>query len=392
MERINQAWSSVAENLRWADFLDVVFIAVFIYFILRWVSARTSRGILVGILLIGFSYVLSAWLDLYLTRRLFQAGFIFFLLSVVVVLQQDIRRGFEKLATLKMIGKRDQVDPELEVVGDLLSALSQMSTEKTGALIVFPGREPVERFTHGGIRVDACLSPTLLLSIFNPESPGHDGAVIIRDNRIDQVGVHLPLSKNLEAIGSGGTRHAAALGLAECCDALVVVVSEERGSISLAQHARLHGVSVEELEPILIQHQSTPTTNSIRSKAGHTLTRRLPLKFASLGIAVVLWSIFAFRVDSVQRNYIVPIEFRNVPGDLIVDSPSGSRAQLVISGAERVLEELDANALVVTFDLSDAEEGQTLRLQTRDGIDLPKSVTVIDVAPQQITLYIQASK
>lgn len=392
MEWLHQLWNSIADNLRWADLLDLGLIAIFIYFILRWLSARTSRGILVGVLLIGFCYILSAWLDLYLTRRLFQAGFIFLLLSIVVVLQQDIRRGFEKLAALRMRHNREPDEAGSDIIADVVMTVSQMSEEKIGALLVFPGREPVDRFTHGGIRVDACLSPTLLHSIFRPESPGHDGAVTIRNNRVDQLGIHLPLSTDVAALGSGGTRHAAALGLAERCDALVVVVSEERGSISFAQHGQLHTVSVEELEPLLVRHQTKPASQSMRSLARRTFARRLPLKFASLAIAFVLWTMFAFRVDSIQRNYVVPIEFRNVPNNLVVSDPSATRAQLVLSGAERVLDEVDSNAPVVTFDLSDTEEGQTLRLQTRKGLQhLPKSLDVVEIFPEQIEVDVVAN-
>jgi DNA integrity scanning protein DisA with diadenylate cyclase activity len=111
-----------------------------------------------------------------------------------------------------------------------------------GALIVIPGRESIERHTEGGIEIDARLSEPLLLSLFDPNSPGHDGAVVIQGSRISAFAVHLPLS----TVPAGrGTRHAAALGLAERCDALCVVVSEERGTISLAREGAIRPIANE---------------------------------------------------------------------------------------------------------------------------------------------------
>src|SRR5699024_8867990 len=138
---------------------------------------------------------------------------------------------------------RRQAFSQSNVATDIIAeAASKMADEKTGALIVIRGNDQWDRHIHGGIKLEGEISLPFLLSIFNPESPGHDGAVLLEDHEITRFGVHLPLSTNLNRQLTSGTRHAAALGMSEHCDALVVVVSEERGVISVAQAGHLFEV------------------------------------------------------------------------------------------------------------------------------------------------------
>jgi len=144
----------------------------------------------------------ARWLDMYLTNMMFQAGFSALLLALAVIFQQDLRRLFERLAASGWFGRQPQAATTGDMVGTLVESVVTLAEQKTGALLVFEGREPMERHIRGGIPVHGYISLPLLCSIFHPESPGHDGAMLIDGERIDRMGVHLPLSNNLAEVGS----------------------------------------------------------------------------------------------------------------------------------------------------------------------------------------------
>ena len=121
----------------------------------------------------------------------------------------------------------------------IIEAVQKLAENKIGALLVFKGREPLERHIRGGVSLNGRISYPLLYGLFNTQSPTHDGAVIIEGEWIDRFAVYLPLSQHVKEGSEAGTRHAAGVGLSEMCDALVIVVSEERGAISVAEHGRL---------------------------------------------------------------------------------------------------------------------------------------------------------
>ena len=191
------------------------------------------------------------------------------------------------------------------------------------------------------MRVNGQISLPLIYSIFHPASPGHDGAVVLEGPRIERLGVHLPLSKNLAEIGDGGTRHAAALGLSERTDALVIVISEERGTISVAEHGRLTRIQPAQLKPLLERrHQPHPPTPEPSDSSWRL--RNIVWKAVSLLLAVVLWLLFARQVETVQRTYIMPIEYRNAPAGYRIKEQGANRVEVTLSGSERAFSLLDA--------------------------------------------------
>jgi hypothetical protein len=275
--------------------------------------------------------------------------------------------------------------PELDALSESIAKLAQRSI---GALLVFRGREPIEQHVQGGVYVDGQISLPLLHSIFHPASPGHDGAVVLEGPRIEKLGVHLPLSKNLAEIGDGGTRHAAALGLSERSDALVIVVSEERGTISIAEHGRLTQIQPTQLKPLLErrhqQHVPTPQHSDSSWRP-----RDISWKAVSLLLAVVLWLLFAHRVDTLQRMYIVPIEYRNAPAGYLIQEQGANRAEVTLSGSERAFGLLDVQALVVSADVSNVPPGSSQFVSTTGPADLPSGLTVTSIKPRQVPVTLE---
>lgn len=374
----------VVAHIRLADLLDIAVIACLLYFCFVWFRNRASRALAVGIVLIATLYLAARWLDMGLTMWLFQAGVTAIVLTLIVIFQHDNRRAFERLATSNPFQRQASLGAAPGIMDTLVLGIVTLAEHRTGALIVFEGREPIERHVQGGVPVDGKISLPLLQSIFQPDSPGHDGAIVIKSERIDALGVHLPLSGNLKLLGDRGTRHAAALGLAERCDAQVVVVSEERGTISLAERGDLREIQPRELIRCL---ERAPATEGVPKRFG--MIRHLGLKLAALLSAVVLWLLFAYQIDTIQRTLRVPIEYRNLPEGMVVANPQWRFVEVTLSGSERAAARLDADALVVSFDLNEAQPDTPVILRVSESLNLPAELTPHQIRPEHVEIRLR---
>jgi len=233
------AFFSFFESFRIQDFFDIIIISSLIYVNLIWFKHTTSRFVFVGMSLLGGIYIGARLFHLYLTTLVLQSFFTVLIIAVVVIFQEDIRRFFERLATLRSLGRNHRKDysANSDTVSAIVESVAEFASKRTGALIVIRGNDPLDRQLTGGYRLDGIVTKPLLMSVFDPHSQGHDGAVIIANSRIEKFGCHLPLSTSTEKLGDFGLRHTAALGLSERSDALCIVISEERGTISVAHNA-----------------------------------------------------------------------------------------------------------------------------------------------------------
>src|SRR4030095_9613676 len=229
-------------TITFAEVVDIIFVAVALHNRLRWARQTRAAFVVRGILILGGIYIIARYLDLQMTAWVFQGFFAIFLIMIVVIFQEELRQFFERIAVWSLARKRV---PALgsQTSDILVRTLSDLAKEHVGALIVIRGNDPLERHITGGIPLNGKLSGPLLKSIFDPHSPGHYGAVLVEQDLIARFAAHLPLSKDLRQLANVGTRHSAALGLAELTDALCIVVSEERGRISVARNSRLHAIS-----------------------------------------------------------------------------------------------------------------------------------------------------
>lgn len=239
-----------------SGFLDIAFMALILYFTLIWFKRTRAAFVLTGIVIVAGFYLLSRQFNLTLTAAVFENFFAIILIALVVIFQEELRHFFERVAVWSLnrrVLKRQALILSRREVQILVRTIMDLSKEKVGALIVLKGRDSIVRHLHGGIDLNGELSEPLLKSLFDPNSIGHDGAIVIEGNRVSEFSTHLPLSKNLKKIGGGGTRHTAALGLSELTDALCIVVSEERGTISVARHGELDSVSNPERLGVILE-------------------------------------------------------------------------------------------------------------------------------------------
>ena len=222
------------------DVVDIGVVAALAWVGLRLVRRTRARPALLGLATLGAIYLAARQLGLGLTAAIFQAFFAVLVLVLVVVFQDDLRRIFEQVGA--WVSRRRGEEPSGGPGDALVRTVEQLAATRTGALIVVPGREPIDRHVEGGVELDGRISEPLLLSLFDASSPGHDGAVVLENDRVASFAVHLPLSTDREQLTEVGTRHAAALGLSERTDALCIIVSEERGTISIAVGGRLRPI------------------------------------------------------------------------------------------------------------------------------------------------------
>ena len=244
-------------NIRVTDVVEIIILAFLIYEIMVWIK-KTRAWVLLkgfGVLLVFIFIAILFDMNtiLWLARNVFSLG----ITALVIVFQPELRKALEQLGQQNIISSIFSFDSSKEgearfsdkTVNEIVKAVFEMAKVKTGALIVIERGTPLGEIERTGIEVDGIVTSQLLINIFEHNTPLHDGAIIIRGNRVTSATCYLPLSDNLSISKDLGTRHRAALGISESTDSLTVVVSEETGRVSLAERGSLRRInSPEELK------------------------------------------------------------------------------------------------------------------------------------------------
>jgi uncharacterized protein (TIGR00159 family) len=392
MDLFNSALT-VVKSIRIQDILDVMIIALMIFALLTWFKTRASRFVLIGIILLGGVYLAARFFQLYLTTIVLQSFFAISLFVLVVIFQEDLRRFFERLALLGNIGKKFPSLSGLKGTAEIIAqTAANLAKKHIGALIVLQGTDPLERHINGGTSLDGIVSEPLLESLFDPHSIGHDGAVIVSGNRVTKFGCHLPLSMNTTKYGNIGLRHTAALGLAERSDAICIVVSEERGTISLAYMENLNVVqSAAILHETLEQFYIRNTPGKKSHPALNWLKANTREKIIAVVMACFLWFAFGYQRDIVRRDFIVPIEYKNVPQNWQIDEPQVNETKIMLQGPQQAFRLLDERSLKVSLDLSAVMDKKREFNLTSDMVNAPSSLTIADIVPAKIHVYASQS-
>lgn len=374
-------------DFRILDVLDVALVTVLLWAAIVGLRRSGATLALLGLALLGLVYAGALRLELQLTTWILRGFFAVFVVVLVVVFQEDLRRFFEQLAVWGL-RRRAPVSPS-GTADTLVRTVARLAAQRIGALIVVPGREPLERHVEGGIVLNGRVSEPLLLSLFDPGSPGHDGAVLIENDRVARFAVHLPLSDDRSQLGIGGTRHAAALGLAEACDALCVVVSEERGTVSVAREGRLHRLPrpdalVEELRGFLQEMSPRP-------RSAGPLRRflpRWPEALLAAGAASLMWVMLVAGegVVEVERSAAVMVE--NLPEGYVLERVDPPRVQVVAEGRRRDLL-LEDDGFRVRLDAVLVQLGRRTFAISPASVEHPEGIRILDVDPERVRLSVQ---
>lgn len=244
------------QDLTVASVIEIVVLSVIIYFILRWIKNTRAWALLKAVAVIAIFWVIAYAMHmntiLWIATRIFP----YVVIGVIIALQPEFRKGLEDIGNKNILSgivrpKTEEEAFSLHTVEEIASACTVMSKARTGALIVIQCKAVLGDFISTGIDIDAVVSGALLINIFEKNTPLHDGAVIIRGNRICAATCYLPLSDNMDIDKNLGTRHRAGLGISELTDSLTVIVSEETGHISVAERGTLY----ENVDPVALRNR-----------------------------------------------------------------------------------------------------------------------------------------
>jgi hypothetical protein len=257
--------------------------------------------------------------------------------------------------------------------------------------MVITRRDAIGDLLEGGIALGAEISAELLEAIFQKVSPLHDGAVVITGKQLLKAGVVLPLTKRPDVPSYFGTRHRAAVGLAERCDALVVTVSEERSEVAL-----MDGTDVQQMKDpahlaATLDALLGPSHESLGTRLRRYFVTNLDLKFAALGLAAVIWGMSFLASGATIRTISIPIEFSNVPPGMEVVSQSADTLDVQVQGSPWIMDSVSLSKYVGRFDLRNVQPGwHTLQFQ-RNRLDMPPGITVDRVTPETVRVQVTSA-
>jgi diadenylate cyclase len=375
----------IVSNLRFQDGLDILFLTVVVYYLTLWFWGTKAFKALVGLLALGLIYTATRSWGLFLTTWVFEILWQVLVILIIILFQTEIRQVLERVNPLQMLGLRSDEHPADWAPG-LVQALMTLARKRIGALIIIERLDWVEEWLTAGMPLEGEPRVELIMSIFQKESPLHDGAMLIRKGKVTRVSCYLPLSSAENLPTQWGTRHRAALGLSEKCDAQVLVVSEERGEISLARNGEMvHIENVDHLSKAIQEAGQRPGIEgrSWSKKLRQYLTHRWKLKLGILGFVSVFWLLLAGQ-QNFEVAFLIPVEIKNLPPSLEIISPQDAEVKITVRGLRKDASTLDRRDVIAQLDLSSARVGTRIYRLNRDHIALPNDrINIVDIQPSQ---------
>ena len=258
-----------------------------------------------------------------------------------------------------------------------------------GALIILPGEIALESLITDGFSLNGQVSRPLMLSLFDPGSPGHDGAVVIRGDRVERFGSRLPLTERDEPLNQKGTRHAAALGLAEKCDALVLVVSEESGNISVAHEGQLaRMIDRAELVRALDEFSGGLEAKISHRTAWRSWLRLVLRMLVSVMITAIFWVFLVPGSAVVTSVFEVPIDVQNIPQGFTLDLVTPHMAEVSLTAERRELFKLKKEDLVISLDGTLTGLGRQTYPLNSSQLVLPPDIDVEKISPATVKVLV----
>jgi uncharacterized protein (TIGR00159 family) len=374
------------ELLTWQAILDIVLITTGLFFLYRTLVRLGTWKIVVGILAAFLVIALASILNLEGITWIFQNVSNVAVIALIVIFQPELRKVFEKVVSLQ---KKKTVSVDDGLIDMVALSLWQLAKQKIGAIIVYPGKEPVQEQLSGGHHLDAEPSTPLIMSIFDPHSPGHDGAVVIEDNKLTKFGVRLPISQTSRLPEDYGTRHHAAMGLAEQTDALVLVVSEERGVVSAFKDRTMKILgSASQISTFIKDHNNRSGILDIELVS--LLHRRTLIPVGvSLAIAVVFWStLITVNRQVVEKVFPLSLEYISPAHGLMLVDEKAEEIRVHLAGPKSEVDGFVMSKPVAMVDLSKMVKGKQTILITADNLRLPPKLTFLGSDPAKIEVHL----
>ena len=379
MEKVLQFFS----NFRWQDVVDIGLNSYILFRFYVLFRGTYVFRVLIGLTMLWFFQQIAVYMGLIVTSWVVQGIVAVAALIIVVVFRNEIRSVLQARNIRTILwgfAAKTRIAP-IDIIAD---SAFELARRRHGALIVIPGEEDVQEMIQSGIAWNGDISREMILSIFFPDNPVHDGAAIIEGDRIARVGAILPLSRREDLPSYLGTRHRAALGLSEGSDALVIVVSEERGEVSVAKGLRLREIgSSRKLAQKLEEHFGVADEQSLPLKK-----ERLEITTAAL-VSLLFITGFWFSISQGLETLVtfdVPIEYQNRDPNMEILHASVNAVRLNLSGSGTLVKSTRSDQVRVRLDLSTAAVGQNNFSITASNISFPPGLVLKNVTPQNIVV------
>lgn len=378
---------SFLTGLRWQDVLDIALLSYILFRLYILFRGTYVSRVIAGLAVIWCVQEIAQYLGLIVTSWIMQDIIAVAALIIIIIFRNEIRNVLQakNLRAIFWSVPDKAVETPLEVT---IESVFRLARHKTGALIVFPGKEDLDDVVRGGVVLNGDVSKEIITSIFKTESSVHDGAVIIRQGRVYKMGTILPLSRQEDLPSHYGTRHRAALGLAEVSDALVIVVSEERGDISVAQDGKMTDIRDRfVLSGLLERHLGVlPKAGTEQSEARmHTMVAAL----VSVLFVTVVWFSFSRGFESIMTMEI-PVEFTKRAPRMEILETSVNMVNLKFSGSGSLIRATRPDQVHVKLNLENAVAGRNTYTITRENVSLPPGVFLKEADPRAIEVSLDA--
>jgi uncharacterized protein (TIGR00159 family) len=376
------------------NFLDILLVTLVLYFIFLFIKQTQSYIIVNAVVGLAVLFYLAKILDLALIRQFFQPLIAFIVVILVVVFQGELRRFVRWISAPTKFHFSKILTMPIDSLDAILESVQFMSEKKIGALIVFQGEQSIEDLLNGGFAADAKISEHLILSIFDSHTPGHDGAIIISRNRIRKFGVHLPLAENYDSAGRTGLRHRAGVGLTEQSDALSIIVSEEKGTISVAENGKIRIIeNIHELREDLKTFYKENEADELTWKNffEHVFIKNFGTKLLAFSVAIFLWFFFVFQSGIIAKEIEVPVEVRFLPNTYAIEDIGVKSIEVVISGAQKDLDAFEkTNEAQAIIDARNFQDGVNTVEIKEEMFNLPTYLNVKDFNPDRIKIKVKS--
>ncbi|GFO65588.1 diadenylate cyclase CdaA [Geomonas paludis] len=365
-------------QIRPQDIADILIMTFLLYQLYSWFKNSKALQVVLGLLFLGVIYFVTKSFGLFMTSWILQELGTVLLVLLIVVFQTEIRQALYRLSLLRNLFEHQESVVRLDLLEFSATAFS-LGSQRIGALVVFQREELLDDLILHGVPMDSLVSGSLVTSIFMPGSPLHDGAVLVKDGRVALASCHLPLSVSADVPQHLGTRHRAALGLSERSDAAIVVVSEERGEVSLSlqgnlevmsSQAQLHERLTSLLQPLSREEQRVGVFKRLFSNFWP--------KVAIFCVVVVSWLLITYRQGEIL-TVTAPVTFHNLPDNLTLTRSFPDEVDLQLKSFSNLVASPKNLDIVVDLDLSKAKEGNNNIPISKDLIRLPPGVVVVNL-------------
>ncbi len=377
------------QNITFREVIDIALVALAIYIVLLFVKQTRSYFVAgVSLVLMAVSF-LSQNLNLSLTRSILQPLSTLTFIIIAIVFQREIRKFFKWIVT----GQRDLFSSAKQISkgtsGEIADALLYMAEKRIGGIIVFPGKQELDDLIEGGQRLGGEVTKEIILSIFDTNSSGHDGAIVIEHDAIKLFGVHLPLAREYTGYRKAGTRHRASAGVTEDTDAIAIAVSEERGTITAYEQGKGTVMKEDALRELL--KKLTGEEEKAHTSFWHYFfLSNLGTKALALSVASILWIFLFVQTGVIKKEYTVPLSFQLLPSGLEIESKTSTRqVNVVLQGKSRDISLIDATKLEIRVDAKDFASGTKAIEIKKEMLNVPSYITVSEIEPESIDIIIK---